>query len=391
MKILSENEVKFCKISAFDDAGKVFFYNNRVFRAIYNEKTAIFEWTSKMLWLAAKSMIKINQKLGQHGYLLKDSHPWNIMFHLGYPIFIDFGSLIESTFFSSAWIDEFIRYFGVSLLLSNSLFHELSIEYRREHTMGIGINFFDNKLIKILFFNSFKNSLKSINNIDKFLYKVDQWIDNHKPVLPKKEYWNDYNQIHKSMNPLKPTEEKQIFVYEKLTQIKPSTVLDCATNKGYYAEMAATLGASVVAFDYEEFCVDQCLHIAQNKKLNITPVIMNFKLPTPNYGIGLLGDNAFFRFRSDIVLALGIIHHMCISQNLPVNIFCDICSNYALKGLILEFVEPEDIHVSKWNLPTPSNYSCDYICQYLTVKFPFHEIKEINKDGVQRKLIYFHN
>ena len=50
---------------------------------------------------------------------------------------------------------------------------------------------------------------------------------------------------------------------------------------------------------------------------------MDFNKPTASFDVGLSWGDAFQRFKSDIVLALGLIHHICITQNVPVYLFCE--------------------------------------------------------------------
>jgi hypothetical protein len=192
-----------------------------------------------------------------------------------------------------------------------------------------------------------------------------------------------------SSDPLEPSTPKQRFVFDILSSTRPDKVLDCATNKGYYAEMAARLGASVAAFDYEEFCVDECLSAAQEKQLDITPALMDFRRPTPSSGAALSYGSAYERFRSNLVLALGLCHHICIKQSLPVQMFCDICMQYATDGIVLEYVDPTDMHVAAWKRPTPLDYSLEGFRRYFAKRFPRHKSVDIVGDGLARTMIHF--
>lgn len=441
MVILKEEDIAYSPVSIVDDVGKVFFYNDRVLRAISSEGTAdlyngmlkekwiseIFdsglvktqicenleltgislilehekisfethpaEWTSYMHWLAAKTIVNVCLKLSEHDFALKDGHPWNLMYHKGRPYYIDFGSITRTTEVSYGWLHEFIRYFVVPVWLSSTKWKRFALEYRRQHLVGFGLEFFELSLLKKFLFRPLdKIFIKYTKTPYIFFSKLDKWLDKHKPINTDKESWADYIQSHEAEDPLLPKTIKQKFVYDVLSQERPKKVLDCAANKGYYAEMAARISAAVIAFDYEEFCVDTCLKLAQAKNLDITPVVMDFKLPTPNYGIGLCGGSAFERFQSDIVLALGLAHHLCITQSLPVKVFCDICLKYAKKGVILEYVDPSDKHVMSWNKPIPRDYSLEGFIKYFSYKFPkMKQTERITDDGICRTIIYFHN
>ncbi|MGR0480690.1 MAG: hypothetical protein ACTFAL_04605 [Candidatus Electronema sp. V4] len=446
MKIreLAENDINFSERSIVDPAGKVFFYQDRVFRAIYNQEyvdfytdllekewlTSLFdkglvrtwicedikipnipliiehekiqfvtvpsEWTSQMFWKAAKIMINLNLELSYHGFLLKDSHLWNILYHKGNPVFIDFGSITKSLKVSNTWFDEFVTYIGVPLWLNTIRCYNLAAEYRREHSSGFGITLFRNKVIRALSLRTLMKLIKLTSNPTLFFENLSIWIDKHRPRPPLIEKWdNYYNKLHlwdrHESGKEKLLTKKQQFVYDILRKTRPLTVLDCAANKGFYSEMAANMGGAVLAFDHEEHCIDDMLRKIQTKQTNITPIIMDFQRPTPNFGRGLSGNDALKRFNVDIILVLGLIHHICLKEKFPVKLFCDICCKYANKGVVLEFIEQNDKHVIPWNLKhIPADYSIENVLLFFRKKFASYYMSTNEEGGLCRKYIYFY-
>lgn len=438
MPLLKEEDIEFAKVSIIDDAGRVFFYNDRVFRAVYSQEKAkafaeilaspwindLFdkglvptwicrdiviqgvplilehkrfpfflqpsEYTSSMFWQAAKKIINIHRELILHGYGLKDAHPWNVMWYKGIPYFIDFGSIIKTDKVPEHWLWEFQKYFGIPVWLSSTKrWSRLSREYRRENTIGFGLEFFSSGLFKYFATRSLGRLQKYINDPARFFDALEKWFERHKPLDAKKEYWASYNQTHDSENPLEPRTAKQQFVYDVLAMERPKSVLDCAANKGFYSEMAARLGASVSSFDYEEHCVDACFKLARDNSLDITPANVDFKFPTPGYGYALCGPTAFERFQSDIVLVLGLVHHLCIGQNFPVQLFCETVLKYAKNGVVFEYVDPTDKHVMVWKKIIPKDYCLDQFLKNFSHKFPRVEKKQtFSEDGVCRAFLY---
>jgi len=439
MITLKETEITFSKVSIVDDAGRVFFYNDRVFRAIYSAEAAkcfieilsapwiteLFEnglvrtwvckdieisgvplilehqkfpfflepseYTSTMFWHAAKKVVNINKTLSQFGYGLKDAHPWNIMWFKGMPYQIDFGSIIKADAVSMHWFTEFQKYFAIPVWLSNTKrWNRLSREYRRENTIGFGLELFNAGLFKYIATRSLSKMKKYLHKPDKFFGELQEWLDMHKPLGAAKEYWASYNQTHDTESPLAPKTAKHQFVYDVLKKERPKSVLDCAANKGFYSEMAARLGASVSSFDHEEHCVDTCFNLARDKGLDITPAIMDFRFPTHSYGFALCGQSAFERFQSEIVLALGLVHHMCIDQCFPVKLFCETILSYATNGIVFEYVDPSDKHVATWGKRIPQDYSLEQFIKIISCKFPRAEGKQpFYEDGVCRTFLYF--
>lgn len=348
------------------------------------------EYTNLMYWEAAKTLVTLGKELAKYGYVLKDAHPFNLSFDGYKPVFFDFTSIIKNSQIPDSWMKEFITYFAIPIWIANKKkLSKLSIEYRREHIQGFGIKLFSNKYIQKLIINKLLKINVFKNDPGTFWEKLDKWLNKHKPIKSGDEYWSNYIQEHEA-SIIAPKTVKQKFVYKILSEIKPSKVLDLAANKGYYASMAANLGASTLAFDYEEGCVDQCLKLSTKEQFNITPAIMNFFLPTPSHGWGLTGEDSFNRLKSDIVLALGLIHHICIAQSMPVQLFCTICKKYAKKGIVLEFIDPSDKHVESWNKKVPKDYSIERIKYLMQDQFPkMISSEKISMDGINRIFLYF--
>lgn len=418
------------------DSGKVFYQNNSVYRAIKNpvdsefykdliksnklneimksgllvrteltdlkvpgynlvlkhEKIQYFlhpaEMTDLMFWQCAKSFIALCKELNKYELTIKDSHPWNMTFHLGKPIFFDFTSITTTKMYTNDWFEEFYTYFVVPLKLASTRWQPLAKEYRRQHTQGFGILLSNSKLCKRVMLRSYTKLYKYISNTYDFLSEIDQWLERNKPKTTH-GYWDDYNQAHES-DYINPKTVKQKFVYDILKQSRPETLCDLATNKGFYAHMAEHLGANVIGFDYEAYSVNKAYELGGAK--NLTFAHMNFIYPTPEFGLGCIAPNSFTRYRSDIALSLGLIHHVCLVQKLPVKLFCDICAKYSKKGVILEFVYPDDKHVKSWNIITPEDYNELDISNYFSLYFDKKTASEIlDNDGIRRQLFYFYN
>jgi len=156
------NNVKFSSKSMIDDFGRVFFYENKVYRAIQPDKenycnhlikSDLFkelesngfipktivsklklegynlileheklleiqqhEWSYEMFKNAALMVISVNKICNKHGYELKDAHTFNILFRGTKPVWVDIGSISKTTN-TNNWIayDEFISVFFVPI------------------------------------------------------------------------------------------------------------------------------------------------------------------------------------------------------------------------------------------------------------------------------------
>ena len=137
---LKIHDIVFSNASVCDTFGRVFFYQEKVYRLINNShisdcmeliKSELFnkltdlgyivkteivsdfkvesydlilqhqrvsdnqpnEWSFLMYKDAAVLILKINNICNEYGYELKDAHPYNVVFNNGTPIFIDIGSI----------------------------------------------------------------------------------------------------------------------------------------------------------------------------------------------------------------------------------------------------------------------------------------------------------
>lgn len=346
-----------------------------------------YEYSNRMFWEAALMFIRLNQKLWERGFVTQDSHPWNITYTGSKPVFYDFGSIVKSKVVSEPWLNEFYSCFIVPIWLASysTKTYKFAKEYRREHEIGFGIEFFNSTKLKKILFRRVKAFYKLRSKPEELFKALSAWIIEHEPIEVVKEYWSDYYS-GTGISFEAPKTIKQNFVYKILSQERPDKVLDLASNKGYYSNMAVKLGASVLAFDNEEEVVNSLL-----TKDNITAAHMDFKRPTSSLGAGLFWQDSFYRFKSEIVLALGLIHHICIGQKMPVYLFCETCKKYASNGIILEFVDPMDKHVKAWKAETPKDYSIDKISYFMQDKFPNRKIVDgSNSDGINRSFIYFY-
>jgi hypothetical protein len=432
---------RFADQSVMDDYGRVFFYNGRVFRAIWGSANAEFfrdvlaepwiehlyatgliktwipndlkvkdiplilehelinfqthpvENTDYMHWKMALQVVDILIVLDRNKLALKDGHSWNSMILRGSPVFIDIGSIaVKTIHLNKAWMSEFYRYYIVPIWIARTRWHRYSREYRREHEQGFGINIFSNARIRKLLWGEFDKKIASGVEFSHVLASIRAWLVKHEPRNVHFGEWVDYSARSVVAEDLAIDKEKDNIVLAALKEANPKTVLDIAANTGRYAELAADLGSAVVAFDYEEGCVNECYERAERRQLNITPVQMDFLAPTPSYAMALVGKDAFTRFRSELVLALASIHHICLRQGLPVSLYLDTCIQFSSRFVFIEYVDPDDIHLKQWERPIPAQYSLDYIINYML--FQGYLVKSkyaIEFRGIKRNFLLFDN
>ena len=113
--------------------------------------------------------------------------------------------------------------------------------------------------------------------------------------------------------------------------------MDLGANDGTFSQIAKEHNKSVFSFDIDPACVEtNYLKLKATKSLAILPLVFDIANPEP--GIGWLNQerpSIIQRIKSDTVMALAVIHHLCISNNLPLEnlaIFLTILPTIALSS-----------------------------------------------------------
>ncbi len=125
-------------------------------------------------------------------------------------------------------------------------------------------------------------------------------------------------------------------------------VWDLGANTGEFSRLASEKGIFTVAFDFDPGAVSQnYFRVRKNQDTRLLPLVMDLKNPSPGLGWGHQERQSLIdRGPADLVLALALVHHLAISNNVPLtrlsNFFKRICQH-----LIIEFVPKSDSQVQR--------------------------------------------
>jgi hypothetical protein len=143
-------------------------------------------------------------------------------------------------------------------------------------------------------------------------------------------------------------EHKQQLVGEWTKRVSPVLVWDLGANNGEFSRIACESGAYVVSFDIDPAAVEQNYRQVRSRKTeNLLPLLLDLTNPSPAIGwANRERDSLGARGPVDMVLALALIHHLAISNNVPLPHLADFLAGMG-KWLVIEFVPKTDSQVKK--------------------------------------------
>ncbi len=174
-----------------------------------------------------------------------------------------------------------------------------------------------------------------LRNLTRIIERLD-WT-------PVRTQWTSYNDSmpHVADDGM----AKSQFVRSVFASNRRELVWDLGCNDGRYSKIAAEYTSTVIAMDQDHACIDRLFNFASTKQLNILPLCVGLANASPAQGWrGRERTRLEDRGRPDLVICLGLIHHLVLAANIPLPDVVDWLAS--LNGeLILEFPSKNDIMV----------------------------------------------
>lgn len=138
--------------------------------------------------------------------------------------------------------------------------------------------------------------------------------------------------------------EKADFVRTFVAELRPKLLIDLGCNSGEFSALALAAGAQrVVGLEADQGALDGAFRRAETEGLAFTPLLQDAMDPSPGQGFagrerpGLAARLA----GADALLALAVLHHLCIARNLPLDRALEWLVELAPHGIV-EFVPKSD-------------------------------------------------
>ncbi len=325
-----------------------------------------YEWSFAQLKDAALLTLFIQMEALKMGQTLKDASAYNIQFHNGRPIFIDTVSF-EPYEEGKPWVayKQFCQHFLAPLALA-SYVDIRCLKLLMSHIDGIPLDLtslmlprktrFKLPIVTHLHWHAktqTKYADKQTNN--KKGAKISKMgmlglVDNLKSTVkkltwnPKGTEWGDYYSFTNYNT--ESFENKKTIVNAWLKKSQPKSVWDLGANDGTFSRLASSQGIHTVAFDIDPIAVEKNYRqIRKEKESNLLPLILDLTNPSPAIGWAHIErDNIEQRGPVDVLMALALIHHLAIANNLPLDSVASYFSRLT-NNLIIEFVPKGDSQV----------------------------------------------
>ena len=139
------------------------------------------------------------------------------------------------------------------------------------------------------------------------------------------------------------TASKGEIVRALLVLARGKTVWDLGANTGAYSALATQAGYRVVAFDQDAASVEaHWRRVRGVRNPAILPLVVDLTNPSPALGWGLRERRSFLeRGEPDVVMALALIHHLAIGNNVPLEAIAELFARLSPRAIV-EFVPKED-------------------------------------------------
>ncbi len=328
-----------------------------------------YEWCFNQLKDAAILTLAIARRALEFGMSLKDASAYNIQFHQGRPIFIDTLSF-EKYEEGLPWVAyrQFCQHFLAPLALMSKKDPRL-IQMLRLHIDGIPLDLAAallpgwTKLNFGLMTHIYLHARSQQRYADKEVSQeqvkgrisksamyglFDSLLATVRALKVKTSSteWADYYQANNYTE--SSFEAKRSLVRSFIQRVHPSHVWDLGGNLGEFSRVASEMNIPTVCFDIDPNAVQENYALVKkNKEKFILPLCMDLTNPSPALGWhNAERESMQERGPVDLVMALALIHHLAISNNVPLK---DIAGYFADLGeyLIIEFVPKSDSQVKR--------------------------------------------
>ena len=326
-----------------------------------------YEWAFSQLKDAALLTLEAMRLAMEHGFWLRDATAYNVQFFGTKPILIDtlsFGLYEEG----KAWpaYGQFCRHFLAPLALASKR-HVGLIQLLRTHLDGVPLDLasrilpfrtkFDPGLAPHLHMHALAGGSAASkgpsgrpipkNGILGMVDSLRRTVEGLKAPSGDTTWGQYYAQTNYTDRSF---QAKRDLVKALLGEVSPlpGLIWDLGANSGVFSECAAEIGARVVAWDADPTAVELAYRKWKGEgRADLLPLLQDFSNPSPSQGWAHTERKSFAqRAPAEATMALALVHHLAIGNNVPLAMVSDWLTTLAPWTLV-EFVPKADSQVQR--------------------------------------------
>jgi hypothetical protein len=328
-----------------------------------------YEWSFGQLRDAALLTLDVQDRALDRGFVLRDASAYNVQFLDGRPLFIDTLSF-ERYQEGRPWAayKQFCEHFLVPLALMSERDVRCG-RLQREYLDGIPLDLGSTLLPRgtwarpsmLLHIHLHARAMRRYES--KSVAQVTGKRGISKQALtalvaslrdavrglewrPAGTQWVDYTSDNNYSDDA--MEAKRSLVREYVAAAAPKTVWDLGGNTGMFSRVAREIAGSVVCFDIDPAAVEvNYREVRKRGETGLLPLQLDLMNPSPANGWAH-EERASLEGRGpvDLVMALALVHHLAIANNIPLPRVADYFARLG-RSLLIEFVPKSDSQVER--------------------------------------------
>jgi SAM-dependent methyltransferase len=155
-------------------------------------------------------------------------------------------------------------------------------------------------------------------------------------------FWEDYYEL--DIETPEYLVDKENTIKSLLKRLNPKRILDLGANSGKFSEIANIFADKVIALESDTDCVEIIeKRITETQNENLVAIIGDLSQTSPDFGLlGKEHASIIKRAKSDVVMALALVHHLAITKMIPFELITDLLYKFSSKYVIVEFIEKTD-------------------------------------------------
>ena len=341
-----------------------------------------YEWPFSLLQRAALLHLTLLERLVPAGFTLQDATPSNVMFDGVRPVFIDVTSIVRHTY-GSPWhaLRQFLETMANPLFLTAHRGVPYQQWLRGAGDAGLPswqiarlFGWRDYAKPGVLAYVKLNAALERMATkrptaaeqqvsgrtmgTDALLRMIAGLKTTIAKLRPKpgSQVWAEYTGAESYTAEENSRKREAVSAVFAATVRHTDVVWDVGCNRGDYSLVAAGRAKFVIALDEDPGVIDQlCRRCDASNVTNVLPLVIDFADSSPAQG--WRGDERprlLDRSRPDVVVALGVLHHLVVTKNLPMSQVLTELGRLAPRAIV-EYIAPADPMVVQMQRHMPPN------------------------------------